>query len=938
MRLITKTIAWLLIACLVNNPIYAFYIVTGLLFFKPFPAFADEFINKAAEGQALGTQIMSDYSIPSVNSTTGQMTLNNGLAAGQTVQQNELFQEIQPGSMDGIAASYGDAAALGTQVNSGIGSLSTGTSTHANAYQTLMGANTSMPNIYNDPIWKTSDDIFSLKSPLINDLFNGCEKKTNFSEKDCPIHLEDLKTCKKTMKTESCKVTRVVTKKPSGITKVSGDGSFTEVSTQEIVIALGNQDINSQGSGCPAVTWTMVINVTDPSQINSATITAAGADDNVVLEIDGNNVFETGGCADRSGWQSTFNTDITGAFSTAGQHTITLYVLTGGGTHDGGGFLVMNIIKNANDMEQAFLDFPAGCRQRLFDNWPPTVTAPDFISNGSATDDASTKWWKCTEASDSKVIEGVTITPALYGNSLGPILPDAPPSPPAAICYAAETRVPGHISLDCFTDKDGYQVCPEFDYNNDDHDACDQFAANPQCAYIGESCADGSANPITGACQEFIVTYDCGTQHSAKCDQVNEGEKTICDSPIRCMGGECVDQATESNKDFIRAATALQVLNQAQQSNGCDPSASGSTGDCALFGGEPMECQMADLSILGEVDCCNMPIEGSFIDYMTLAASSWELADTSVEMYSIANNGLLLTEQVGAWNMVSTGSIFQTPIGGMTDAWSAITEPFTSMYDSVASMLGEAIGTNLSIEAIKLQAMQGMSNWVVSHFGAGAGQALFSYAAGSAPVTNAATGGMIQQGTVTGMGQMLSSIINVVGIIYAIYNIAKMVVQLIFACTEEETKLNMLKSQKLCTAPTQIGTYCSADMLGICVARKEAYCCFSSPFARIFQEQARPQLGKTFGDPKEPTCEGLKVNEITQLDFNKMDFSEWIDMLKISNQLPGDSVIADDMYDKANVTKGKLPNTATNNAQDRLKKQTDGSDIDAIRQHLLDNL
>ena len=415
---------------------------------------------------------------------------------------------------------------------------------------------------------------------------------------------------------------------------MSGDGSFTEVSTQEIVIELGDRDINSQGSGCPAVVWTMIINVTDPSQINSATITAAGADDNVMLEIDGNNVFQSGGCADRSGWQSVFNTDITGAFSTAGQHTIKLYVLTGGATHDGGGFLVMNIVKNADDIDQAFLDFPAGCRQRLFDHWPPTATAPDFISNGSLTDDASTKWWKCTEASDSKIIDGVTITPDLYGNLLGPILPDAPASPPAAICYKAETRVPGHISLECFTDKDGYQVCPEYDYNNDEHNACDQFAANPQCAYIGESCADGSANPITGACQEFIVTYDCGTNHPAKCDQVNEGEKTICDSPIRCMGGECIDQATESNKDFIRAATALQVLNQAQQSNGCDPSASGSTGDCALFGGEPMECQMADLSILGEVDCCNMPIEGSFIDYMTLAASSWELADTSVEIYS----------------------------------------------------------------------------------------------------------------------------------------------------------------------------------------------------------------------------------------------------------------------------------------------------------------
>ncbi len=220
MRFIIKPIAWALIACLVNNPIYGFYFVTGLLFFKPFPAFADAFIDRPPKAKTLGTELMTDYSIPMVNSSTGEMTLTNGLAHGQTVQQNELFQEIQPGSMDGIAASYGDALHLGTQVNNNLGSLSTGTSTHANAYQTLMGANTAMPNIYNDPIWKTSDDIYSLRSPLINDLFNGCEKKTNWSEKDCPIHMEDLKTCKKTMKTESCKVTRVVTKKPSAITKV----------------------------------------------------------------------------------------------------------------------------------------------------------------------------------------------------------------------------------------------------------------------------------------------------------------------------------------------------------------------------------------------------------------------------------------------------------------------------------------------------------------------------------------------------------------------------------------------------------------------------------------------------------------------------------------------------------------------------------------------
>ena len=202
--------------------------------------------------------------------------------------------------------------------------------------------------------------------------------------------------------------------------------------------------------------------------------------------------------------------------------------------------------------------------------------------------------------------------------------------------------------------------------------ACDQFAANPQCAYISESCA--SNNPITGTCQEFIVTYDCGTNHPAKCGQVNEGEKTICDSPIRCMGGECVDQATESNKDFIRAATALQVLNQAQQSNGCDPSVSGSTGDCALFAGEPMECQMADLSILGSVDCCNMPIQGSWIDYMKFAASSWELADTSVEMYQISQTSAEFVDFVGAWRLTANNTVFSTSFTTINDGWTAVTD------------------------------------------------------------------------------------------------------------------------------------------------------------------------------------------------------------------------------------------------------------------------
>jgi conjugal transfer mating pair stabilization protein TraN len=933
MRFITKPIAGLLIVCLTHNPIAAVYIMTGLIFFKPFPVYADEFINKAVEGQALGTDLMSGYSVPDVNSSTGQMTLTNGAVAGQTIQQNELFQEIQPGSMDGAAAAYGDSGAFGAQVNSDISSLQTGTSTHAYAYQTLMSSNTSMPNISNDPMWKTSDDIYSLKSPLINDLFSGCDKKTSFSEKSCEIHMEDLKTCKKSLKTESCKVNRVITPLPDHlkpIQKVSVSNSsevFFNDSLEQVTFQVG-EPYNGWGygdDGCYFESYTLTINVVDTSRLLSAVLTKVVGDGGARVIIDGTSIWDLGGggCHDIDPWQFSPNINIL-PYLTAGQHTITFTIFSDDdSTPDGGSYFT--VTKKA-DIQESFTDFPAGCRQRLFDAWPPSnSTAPTFISSGSLNDQASTDWWQCTDAATSRIFGGIVIDSTMM-KYLTPILPDPPVTPPAPICYTAETRRPGHISLPCFTDKDGYQICPEYDYNLEEHTSCNELTSNPQCVYVGETCADGGTSPITGACQDFIVTYDCGTNTPASCNQVNEGEKTICDSQIRCMGGECVDQGTESNKDFIRAAAALQVLNKAQQDSNCNPS----TGDCALFAGEPMECQMADMSILGQVDCCNMPIQGSWIDYMWLATNTWELADTSVEAYSIAQNGTVLTNMVGSWNLVSTGSVFQAPIGAMTNAWSAITQPFSSMYDSVASMLGEEIGTSLGIEAAKQQVVQWMGEWIASAFGETAASTLLS------ATTSTAAG--ITTTTYSMAGSMLSSIITVVGIIYAIYQIAKMVVQLIFACTEEEVKLNMLKEQRLCTRSGEIGNYCSAKTLFGCVARKEAYCCFSSPFARIFQQQARPQLGMSFGTPKAPSCEGISIQKISQINYNKMDFGEWIDMLKISNQIPIDSLTADAMYDKAMVTKGKLPGSKNDNAQDRVNTQTQGSDIDSIRQHLLDNL
>jgi conjugal transfer mating pair stabilization protein TraN len=936
MQKITKAVAEILIVCIFHNSVAVFYIAARFAFFTPFPAFADAFIDKAVEGEALGGTLMSEFTIPDVNASTGEITLTNGPVAGQKIQQNEMFQEIQPGSMDAAAAAYGNSAAQGTYVNNTINSLSTGSSTHAYAYQTLMGANTAMPNIYNDPIWQQSDAVLSRQSPLIDDLFSGCTKTTNWAETSCPIHVEDLKTCKKVLGNETCKVTRAVSYTPV-MGFGSGDGRIASCGSGCTYLHVGPDTNNTLAGDCAVFNWNASYVVMRPDAITQVTIDNVKYDDytriyiNDTLVYTGGTGWGGGGCELGESWVENPGTDITAAFKNAAQGgtvVVRQETLVGGLGEAAATLKVMA----SPDLSEQFIDNPPGCRERVFNAWPPGWSPPLWFPTDSLNDQASTDWWQCLDASNDRVVGTITITPEEYGALAGPILPDPPASPPAPICYQAESRVPSsHVIEPCYTDYQGYEICPEYDYPLSAHDTCESLAANPSCAYVKEECTKNDAgndriDTLTGACKEFIVTYDCGTNHESTCDLSNNGEKTICDAQIRCMGGECVDPPQESNEDFIKAATALQTLNEAQKAKDCDPASS----ECELFKGEALWCQMADLSILGNVDCCNMPIQGSWIDYIWLAQNTWDLADTSVEVYQFGLSNAGTEAASGAWQLLANGTVFQTPVNMIADTYTAITQPFSSMYDSVLSMFGENLVTDLAMDTIKQKAVQWLGEWIASTFGETAASTLLTATAG--------TGTAVGTTGYTMAGSLLSSIMTVVGIIYAIYQIAKMVVQLIFACTEEEMKLAMYKDQKMCTKPDEIGTYCSADTFFGCVAEKQAYCCFTSPFARVFQEQARKQLSMSFGLPREPSCDGFTVDQIAGLDFDQMDFSEWIDMLKVANVMPLNSAVAESLYSSGTVTTGNLPNTQTNNVQDRLNTQTQGTDIDAQRQYLLDHM
>lgn len=92
-------------------------------------------------------------------------------------------------------------------------------------------------------------------------------------------------------------------------------------------------------------------------------------------------------------------------------------------------------------------------------------------------------------------------------------------------------------------------------------------------------------------------------------------------------------------------------------------------------------------------------------------------------------------------------------------------------------------------------------------------------------------------------------------------------------CSSEDNELVMKRGKRLCH---YVGTYCAEKMpiTGICIRKKSIYCCFQSKLSRIFHEQGRPQLGRGWGDPQDPDCKPFTVDELTRMDFARMDLSE----------------------------------------------------------------
>jgi conjugal transfer mating pair stabilization protein TraN len=91
-------------------------------------------------------------------------------------------------------------------------------------------------------------------------------------------------------------------------------------------------------------------------------------------------------------------------------------------------------------------------------------------------------------------------------------------------------------------------------------------------------------------------------------------------------------------------------------------------------------------------------------------------------------------------------------------------------------------------------------------------------------------------------------------------------------CDTQEKELADFRAKRKCV---EVGTFCSQKLPIIgCIEKKTTFCCFGTKLSRLIQEQGRRQLGMGFGSPESPECRGLNPDELSRLDFSKMDLSE----------------------------------------------------------------
>ncbi|CAH2605790.1 Conjugal transfer mating pair stabilization protein TraN (plasmid) [Rhodovastum atsumiense] len=844
-----------------------------LLWGQIVPAYADSLSDAAARGNAAAAAIQPNATSLFGQDASGNIVLNPGTPKQVTLSPSQIV----PGSGAVTAPAL---SASGTSLNgrTAIGataqhSLAGGNDSSAAAYSTLLQSyNRTTPNLRSDAVFGTSRDVFNTLA-RDSSLFGDCTTTRTYTKTNATRHVPDYRQCDRHLvQTQNLMLAHEYN---NGILAgSSGDVRVVSCGDGCLDVTLGRIGDNYWVSPCGIFENSGAISILSPDAIISAQVIRAKFDDRMQVYLGDTRVWqsdtvlppETGStrtCDLKTSWDyNPGDVDVTSILKRGGTIPFKIRVSVAGA---GEGYVQMRVRYNAAALS--------------YDSWSNAADvsiALATLSRGSVCKTTVT----CTAM---PLLDGDGCTPQAIGRVCPAWFTSATTlafspyvNPLCKQVQVSATCNPAGGDMACYTDYQGNTQCYHNDGTNTDN--CASLRNDASCSYVNTECIMTDAT--TGACMVAVDTYDCGTNVPVP-GQTTVAENTVCAGPVRCMGTECTSTTVESNGTFAEVAARLQAVQMMEQDGSCsDPSDAAS---CRIFPGDDKTCKVA---VGGYVNCCAKAVSVNLADYMKLVFSVRSINSAIMKL------GADSTIR-GSWEMMKQPIDY---LGTLVDsAWDEAQASFTSAANSVWTNLspnsGELISTVSGevadstssgvLGSITASLTNQLAEWTYNVFGETAANMLFSASAGGG---QAFTGGTMAAGGVQfgGGGALVGTAITWIGAAYAVYSIATTLIKIIYACETSEYELDTKRQLKECH---YVGSYCATDVLGLCVERKQSYCCFNTPLARIMQEQARSQLGISWGTAKAPHCDGLTLAQFSAVDWDRVDLSEWIALLSTSGLL-----------------------------------------------------
>lgn len=395
-------------------------------------------------------------------------------------------------------------------------------------------------------------------------------------------------------------------------------------------------------------------------------------------------------------------------------------------------------------------------------------------------------------------------------------------------------------------------------------------SAGDSCVYVDDVVGSDTYNQCIATEKKYTCTKPQQTANISRCGYEPMCYNGNCFTP---PGTKCAPTATgdECTTDLSQVMVGLETSRQAGNYMTQD--------NLKLFSGEADRCDRRAASVLGagigSKSCCNIDSVDakSNSDVLTpgmqfgraLVMNTGTQASKYVFDYMMSSSAFQNAGQA-AWGagLISDGT--QASIAGANPTFNPAS---LASYSPIA-------GLSIGFGGSAIAGASTTTNLI--------GMTTKSYSFGSA------AGGLQLQFT------PMLFYVAIAMKVWQMYNEA-------LQCDETDYKTATKNKGKLCY---DTGTWCESKDCGLlgctCKKYRTGKCCFNSKLARIINQQGRVQLGLNMRD-----CDGFTVAQIQQLDWSRIDLSEFIADTLAQAQASTSAVMS-------SATQGDLQNKIKQNA------------------------